>query len=548
MRKVLQGSVPRVLPLVGPAVTLVAVGWIVVATSQRVALRLGLPYDLLYWPDDYFFTILMKIDAGLSPYSDPADANSWIYSPGGPYLHWLLLAPFGLVRSFVANKILGQVWLVSAIGLGAWAGVQIASQAREFPRGKPERAMFVALVSAILAVAALTNPVADSLHPTNLELAFVSATIGLAARWPFLSLRTRATVGLLGPMLAVAIKQTTGITVATTFAMLALMQQGRFSARVAMAALPGVGMATSLLLLQVSSGGWFWTWCYSMPRNAPWEMWKVRDFTAGMGLWLYPALAVIFARTVRALACRSAPDRAWLRALVPLFIYTPLAVMALLKALGGPNNITVLSFLYAVVVAPALVLKALSGPLLFRHLSCSLLAILTLTAWMPQKRTPNRADFVHGKILCDYFATRTRCGERVLLPRGAACFASTDVRFPIDRAMPEMDVAVAGRALGMTRRLVAQEYDLAMITETDLHSPWLRSALAAPLRAGYVPFAQIGPGQAGDLWLEGWGDFMAGPVTLFERIRDRGTHSVDDAAYQCEAIDARRESMPDGRD
>lgn len=534
MPKPLHASVPRAWALVGPLVTLVAIGWIVAATGQRIALRVGLPYDLLYWPDDYFFTILMKIDAGLGPYSEPGDANSWIYSPGGPYLHWLLLTPLGLVRSFAANKILGQAWLITAIGLGVWAGWQIASQAPEFPKGKPERIVFVSLVTGIVALAAFTNPVADSLHPTNLDLAFVSATIGMAARWPSLRPRTRAIVGLLGPMLAVVVKQTTGITVAATFAMLALVQEEKFSIRVALTALPGVGLATSLLLLHVSSGGWFWLWCYSMPRNAPWEMWKVRDFTAGMGLWLYPALAVIFIRTVKALASRSASDRAWIRALVPVIIYAPLAVMALLKALGGPNNITLLSFLFAVLVAPALVLKALSGPLFLRHLACSLVVILTLAIWMPQKRIPTRRDFVHGRILCDYFAARTRCGERVLLPRGAACFANTSIPFPIDRAMPAMDVAVAGRPLGMTRRLASGEYDVAMVTETDLRSPWLRSALAAPLRAGYVPFAQIDPGQAGDLWLEGWGDFMAGPVTLFERIRDRGMHSVDDAAYQCQ--------------
>ena len=539
-RRAREAAAARSLPRIrfGRIVALFSVGtvvatltWVVALTSVSIAKRAAFPFDLLYWPDDYFMTVLMKIDAGRSPYSPPAEANSWIYAPGGPYLHWLLLAPLGLVRSFAANKALALTWLVGAVGLGTWAGWQLASALAWLPVGRVSRALFAVVLALMLALAACTNPVADSLHPTNLELMFITGAVGLAARWPSLTEKQRMVIALVLPALAVAAKQTAGLVTAGTFTALALLTGGSWRARVAGALLPAAGVGAMLGLLTLTSRGWFWVWCYTMPRGAPWEMWKTRDLTHGMGLWLYPSLAVIAAKSLHALAQRPR-EWAWFRGLLPIAAYTPLALIALLKALGGPNNLTVLSFLYAVPTGTVLAHHMTTGATLRRVLACNLAALLAFAIWLPQKRVPGARDYEHGETVCRYFEARTRCGERVLLPRGAACFARTGIAFPRDRAMPAMDAAVAGHGLQMTERLLRREYDIVILEETDLRSAWLRGALA-PLRTHYVEFGQIEGGQAGDLWLEGWGDLMAGPVSLFERNTEAGRHRVDQSAFEC---------------
>lgn len=523
----------------GNAVALVAscalvgtLGWVALVTAARIAKRAAFPFDLLYWPDDYFFTLLMKIDSGVSPYSDPSEANSWIYAPGGPYLHWVVLSPFGLVRSFQANKALAQVWLASAIGAGTWAGWQIATALRWLPPTMVQRVLFCATLGAVLSLAAFTNPVADSLHPTNLELCVLAITAGLAAKWPALGWKTRALLALVVPMLALAAKQTAGVTTAATFALLALVTHDGWRHRIAAAAIPVAGLGAMIGLLTVTSGGWFWVWCYAMPRGAPWEMWKTRDLTHGMGLWLYPSAAVIAAQSVHALA-RRPREWAWFRALIPVVVYTPLAIVALLKALGGPNNLTLLSYLFAVPTGTVLAARTCTGTALQRLLACNLTALLAFAIWLPQKRVPGPADYEHAETVCRYFEARSACGEKVLLPRGAACFGRTSIPFPRDRAMPAMDAALAGYRLRMTDRLLRADYDIVIVAETDLRSPWLRAQLAEPLKARYSVFAQVDGGQSGDLWLEGWGDLASGPATLFERTSERGRHRVDEGAFAC---------------
>ena len=45
-------------------------------TLYKIVLRLRFQYDLLYWPDDYFMTLVMKIGAGEPIYSRSEEHTS----------------------------------------------------------------------------------------------------------------------------------------------------------------------------------------------------------------------------------------------------------------------------------------------------------------------------------------------------------------------------------------------------------------------------------------------------------------------------------------
>src|SRR6185312_1654253 len=69
-------------------------GLVVLAVQQLVA-RIRFPWDLFIWAESPFLTNLLKLDLGQPLYGDPADANSFIYSPGLEYITYLILKPFG---------------------------------------------------------------------------------------------------------------------------------------------------------------------------------------------------------------------------------------------------------------------------------------------------------------------------------------------------------------------------------------------------------------------------------------------------------------------
>src|SRR5579863_78036 len=67
----------------------------VAVLAVETALRIRFPYDLYFWSESPFLTNLMKLDQHQHIYTSPADANSFVYSPGLEYLCFAILKPFG---------------------------------------------------------------------------------------------------------------------------------------------------------------------------------------------------------------------------------------------------------------------------------------------------------------------------------------------------------------------------------------------------------------------------------------------------------------------
>ncbi len=515
-------------------------GWQLAGVLSHVWQRLQFPYDLLYWPDDYYLTTLLRIDLGKSPYGNPSDANSWIYTPGGPYLGWLLLKPLGLVRSFFAHKVLSQVWLWIAVALATGLGHDVMrSEVRAAGMHMTRSNLRSASVglALVLALAAYMNPVADSLHPTNLELAVLAASSWAAFAAPRLSQRRRLALWIALPALALCFKQTGAVSATAALVVTALVSPGMDRRQRATLALGAVlSAALAFALMWFAWGHDFIAWVWQIPASASIQTFKLKDFKGGIGILLYPMLCLVVFRLVIAARHRKSPaHRAFVRACLPGLFYTPLALLALFKALGGPNNLMVLLFLYSMLGAPLLIWRANVGRLGVQVAHSLVLAALCVSIWKPIKRLPAAEDYRYGEQLCAYLHARQRCGERVYLGRGAVCYLQGD-EVPLDRVMSAEDVSQSSYPLGYAERLERGEYDVVIATQQDLFSPWLKQAQWPAMLREYSIFGRLDAGPHGDVWSEGLGKLM-GPTGLYERKRERGKHSLSQPE-RCDFADA----------
>ncbi|HVU00879.1 MAG TPA: hypothetical protein VHE30_03975, partial [Polyangiaceae bacterium] len=180
---------------------------------SRIAERLRYPYDLILWGDDYFMTSMAKLAAGVPLYGPLADANSTVYAPGGAWLHHALLAPFHLDTSLHANRVLTLCWLTLALAVGTFTVSKLSRRRDGALESRVDESLSAALAFLVLALVALSNPVGDSLHPTDLELLVLSSSLAVLAAWRELSPGRRLVANVLLPAAAVLSKQTAGLAV-----------------------------------------------------------------------------------------------------------------------------------------------------------------------------------------------------------------------------------------------------------------------------------------------------------------------------------------------
>src|ERR1700691_5694801 len=93
----------------------------VAVLAVETALRIRFPYDLYFWSESPFLTNLMKLDHHQPIYTNPADGNSFVYSPGLEYLSFAILKPFGLELDIRFCRLVSVALGVFASGFGALA-------------------------------------------------------------------------------------------------------------------------------------------------------------------------------------------------------------------------------------------------------------------------------------------------------------------------------------------------------------------------------------------------------------------------------------------
>ena len=474
---------------------------------RRAAHQARFPFDLNFWSEDYFMTAMLRLDAGAPVYGPVTDAGSSIYSPGGPWLHHALLAPFGLSTSVAANRMLSQLGVLSAIALGVWFALVIAK-----PAQRAARITTAALAAAALVLAAYANPVAVSLHPVTWEMPVLAATMLVLAKWSDLSPRARVLACVLLPALGFLAKQTAGPTVALALAVVMLRD------RKSLAIVPIVSLVGTALALHVITNGHFTEWGLSLLAAQGFEGGsKWRDDLLGMGLWFSPAL-------LGALMYIHRRDRAWLRAaLVPL-VYAPACVLAFAKTLGGPNNVAALGFVVSISAVAAWL------ALLRERASATALLLAHLVLLHPRRHAPTEFDYANAARICAYARARSACGEKILLGRGTSCTAPG---VPRDRMVAIQDAFAANRAndLAVWDRIGRGEYDLVLIHHTDLHR--FGKLLWPKLSARYRAFYTSPHTDPADFWKRAWQGYASQRMLFFERADQAGEHAVTPEGSRC---------------
>jgi hypothetical protein len=503
---------------------------------RRAALSASYPFDLNFWSEDYFMTSMLRLARGAPTYAPVADASSSIYAPGGPWLHHLLLAPFGLSTSVVANRWLSQLWQLGAIALGVVAAIRLVERHALWPAARALRLGLGALIAAALLLAAYANPVATSLHPVAWENLAIAALIVLMVDWDRHSLRARTVAAAVLPALGFVAKQSAGPAIALSLLfVIALDRSLPRATRASLSLLPVVSLAATALGLHVSSNGRFTDWGISLLAAQGFEGGsKLDDALGGVVLWFLPSLTAALWFSFRALRRRSPADRAWLRAaLVPLF-YAPMALVAFFKRLGGENNLAALGFVIAIVAVAALVVIALERPASIAASSAALLMLVQIAALRPRRQVPSAHDVSNGERICGYAAARLGCGEKVLLGRGTSCIVGAD-RLPLDRMVAIHDAWVAGRAdeLGVWDRIARAEYDLVMIHHTDLQR--FGRQLWPLLSVGYRAFYTSPHSEPGNFWRTGWQGYASQRMLFFEKRSAAGEHRVTVQGRTCSA-------------
>ncbi len=507
-------------------------------TIERVVRRLGFDYDLVLWSDDYFMTSMLKLHAGEPLYSSIADANSTIYAPGGPYVHHALLGPLGLDGSLLANKILVQVWLFFAVFVGTAAVTELARSRGVYPEAGPRRLTFVGLVFLTLALSAFTNPTADSLHPGTLELLVLGAAQLAFARWDRASIRYRYLALALLPPLGLLAKQTCGVALLLACSWVALRELRRAPPvhRWPWLTLPAATFCAALAALTWWTDGMFKVWGFDILSKHHFDWWKVSDLYEGYGLLFYPVVGVVLYGAVAAFRGGTDADRDWRRAASVAVFYAPFALTALFKAMGGPNNLAVVGYAVTVLALPLLlgeVFRKRSGllPLVALGIVATQIAL-----WYPRRRVPDDLDFRNAATVCRYAASRMKCGEEVLVGRGAVCYARGGVAIPRDRVMSIIEVSVAGyeSELEFYDRVTRMEYDLMIFPMNDLQ--WFGRPLWELIQGKYKAFYMTMREDKldGDFWYHGWQGFSSKPIVFFERTAEAGRHEVSDAGMRCD--------------
>jgi hypothetical protein len=137
----------------------------VAVLAVETALRIKFPYDLYFWSESPFLTNLMKLDHHQPVYTNPADGNSFVYSPGLEYVCFALLKPFGLELDIRFCRLVSVALGVFASGFGALAVARFTRSVTSIAKPK----LFFLATWGLLWLVLSKNFLADVDHPDNLH-------------------------------------------------------------------------------------------------------------------------------------------------------------------------------------------------------------------------------------------------------------------------------------------------------------------------------------------------------------------------------------------
>jgi hypothetical protein len=492
-----------------------------------VVVRVRFPYDHLIWAESPFLTNMLKLHNGVELYGPPADANSFVYSPGLEYLCHTLLSPLGLNLDVRACRVVNVAVALVAVGAAAHfmrSLLDVSTDGSEGDgpdRGRDRWAVRVLFVGAA-ALVLVKNLAFDICHPDNLHALHLAGGIALA----YHAMRRHSfgwalgTSALLGG--GILLKQTCALGGVGVGLYLALWGRREWGARrsALLVAAPVVVTAFGAwwLLIHQEHGRY---WLLEVLLRHPKAITKL-DY-----LWAYEAAflhraplylgAVLFA--LRSLL----GDREKVREATGLWLFAGLfgvspALSAYVKEFGLFNNIIVIDLWAAMLVLPSLV--ALAHRELERRadsplgiVAAATLVVIGLGLY-PTKRQPLRDHWRYGRELEAALREDRAASRRVLVAHGTAAWLRAGLRdVPRDRSNSVLELDAAHRAddAETAARFAARHYD-------RIYVGWPRYAddMEEALRKHYRKVGTIAPVSLPDKnTANGWSVEMVAPIAIY---------------------------------
>ncbi len=493
--------------LAGSAFVLVALARMVV-----IVRRVPAPLDLLVWAESPFMTHLMKMRAGSPIFTDPADANSFVYAPGLEYLCRGLLAPLGLDLDVRFCRLVSVALGLAAAGVAASASSDVQAMVFGGERSRASRGLAFAAMGALL----FASFTATSTHPDNLYTLHAVLVLFLAHR-----ARGRQSLGYAFAAAAVAgcgiwAKQTAALSVLG--ACVALLGVRGWSRRQRLAlgatALAVAALATAALIGPRFSRFWMLEVLSGQPMLAFKFWWLLRDvFTTPHRVMLLLAGIIVAARLIL-LRQKAANDWLLVWAAVGAFEVAP-ALLGYLRTFGAYNNLFIIDVWLLLLVWPALNARSPTqsenrgrqrlAAAVGAALAASLFPVEILPETWAQKLTPVlRATQPMTSDAFERYAERytelvksdLAAGKRVLVAHGTTVLIRAGVKeAPIDRMNSVLELLGSGlthRARTLDR-IRARRYDRIYVPDWPMfnagwYGPEVEQALGANYRrVGLIP-------------------------------------------------------------
>lgn len=455
----------------------------VMVLVYQVIKRVAFPWDLYFWSESPFLTNMVKLSAGVPVFGDPADGNSFVYSPGLEYLTYGLLKPLGLALDIRACRIITVLLGVAGAVLAARSSAVVLEGLDD--AGRPTRT-FRVFATATMVLVVFRNFTSDVCHPDNLHIfhACLCLYLCLTAITSASYGRAVAAVALAG--LAVLVKQTAALGVIGIVGVLFLQHQHwSRRQRIGLVAIGALVAATTTLVLLGQEHAWFYLVDVLRHHERQWS--RLGELFPVM--FAYPHHAVLLVAGLmgafRLLASPSPRGVAFLLCWVATGIEVLPSLLAYVKAMGSWNNLGVVDVWLAILALPVLwelLRRSLDRKLMVSaSAAAAVLAVLVLVL-VPLRTPPRDRNYRFAQRLEDHVRTDVRAGRRVLLPHGMAVLiraGATEV--PLDRANSILELRMArleqlGRQ-ALESRIASRHYDRIYMFIADWYSAPQKAAI-----------------------------------------------------------------------
>lgn len=426
--------------------------------AYELTARILFPWDFYMWAESTFLTNMLKIRSGVPIYGNPADGNSFLYSPGLEFVTYGLLAPFGAALDIRACRAVSVLLCVAAVVTGGFAASEVAADTRTAAR------RFKGIFSAVSLLVLFRGFSADVPHPDNLHIFHFAVAFGLTSA----ALRTKrfglATVAALWAGFGVLTKQTAAPTVVGVIAILLLEGPSDWRTTSRLIAIPLVGaLSLALCVGAVFATQYGRLYLFTVPTSEVIMSIKIpmllREFTEPYRLiptLLLLPVAAIFFRAGRV-------ERRYL--VTWLFVGACAAmpnVLAYLKIGGGANNLRVADFWLLLLVLPGIFRLSETARAPLRIAATLSIAAIALAAF-PIRLPPSARMYAYGREFDESIGKDVHDGaKRILVAHETMPLIRNGILDPpLDRAVSIAELGWAGKsALGdLERRIRSGYYD-----------------------------------------------------------------------------------------